>query len=152
MTTKNNHDLSAAQKSFVSKLVRDPVLFASHVLGVSLWEREAEILRAIKTHRRTAVKASQAKGTPVVAAISSLSTRNAVQLAKDAEQAGCSGWMVLPPYVYTSDWREMKQHVAEIIRATKLPCTTNCTGCDGRTAGWAWCRCWRRTCGPTRPA
>ena len=71
---------------------------------------------------KTAVKASKAKGTPVVAAISSLSTRNAVQLAKDAEQAGCSGLMVLPPYVYTSDWREMKQHVTEIIRATKLPC------------------------------
>lgn len=71
---------------------------------------------------KTAVKASKAKQTPVVAAISSLSTRNAVQLAKDAEQAGCSGLMVLPPYVYTSDWREMKQHVAEIMRATKLPC------------------------------
>ena len=69
---------------------------------------------------KTAVR-FPAKGTPVVAAISSLSTRNAVQLAKDAEQAGCSGLMVLPPYVYTSDWREMKQHVAEVIRATKLP-------------------------------
>jgi 4-hydroxy-tetrahydrodipicolinate synthase len=45
-----------------------------------------------------------------------------VQLAKEAEQAGCSGLMVLPPYVYTSDWREMKQHVAAIIAATKLPC------------------------------
>jgi 4-hydroxy-tetrahydrodipicolinate synthase len=71
---------------------------------------------------KTAVKTSKAKGTPVVAAISALSTRNAVQLAMDAEQAGCSGLMVLPPYVYTSDWREMKQHVAEVIRATKLPC------------------------------
>jgi len=30
--------------------------------------------------------------------------------------------MVLPPYVYTSDWREMKNHVAAIIAATKLPC------------------------------
>lgn len=71
---------------------------------------------------KTAVKASEAKGTPVVAAISSLSTRNAVQLAKDAEAAGCSGLMVLPPYVYSSDWREMKQHVAAVIGATRLPC------------------------------
>jgi 1-pyrroline-4-hydroxy-2-carboxylate deaminase len=71
---------------------------------------------------RTAVKAAHAKDRPVVAAISSLSTRNAVQLAKDAEQAGCSGLMVLPPYVYTSDWREMKQHVSTIIGATKLSC------------------------------
>jgi 4-hydroxy-tetrahydrodipicolinate synthase len=68
----------------------------------------------------TAIKAS--KDTPVVAAISSLSTRNAVQLAKEAEGAGCSGLMVLPPYVYTSDWREMKQHVSAIFRATSLPC------------------------------
>jgi 4-hydroxy-tetrahydrodipicolinate synthase len=30
--------------------------------------------------------------------------------------------MVLPPYVYTSDWREMKAHVHAVIRATKLPC------------------------------
>jgi 4-hydroxy-tetrahydrodipicolinate synthase len=71
---------------------------------------------------KTAVKASQAKGTPVVASISALSTRNAVALAKEAEEAGCSGLMVLPPYVYTSDWREMKQHVSTVIAATKLPC------------------------------
>jgi len=30
--------------------------------------------------------------------------------------------MVLPPYVYSSDWREMKHHVSAIIRATPLPC------------------------------
>lgn len=71
---------------------------------------------------RSAVKASETKGTPVVAAISSLSTSNAVHLAKEAEEAGCSGLMVLPPYVYTSDWREMKQHVSTIIRATDLSC------------------------------
>jgi 4-hydroxy-tetrahydrodipicolinate synthase len=67
---------------------------------------------------RTAVSA--AAGKPVVAAISSLSTAGAVRLAKEAEQIGCSGLMVLPPYVYTSDWREMKQHVAAVIAATPL--------------------------------
>jgi dihydrodipicolinate synthase/N-acetylneuraminate lyase len=71
---------------------------------------------------KTALKASQGKGTPVVAAISSLSTSSAVQLAKEAEEAGCRGLMVLPPYVYTSDWREMKQHVSAVIGATRLPC------------------------------
>jgi 4-hydroxy-tetrahydrodipicolinate synthase len=29
---------------------------------------------------------------------------------------------VLPPYVYSSDWREMKSHVQPVIRATKLSC------------------------------
>lgn len=59
---------------------------------------------------------------PVIAAISSLSTSGAMALAKDAEQAGCSGLMVLPPYVYSSDWREMKAHVGTVIAATKLDC------------------------------
>ena len=59
---------------------------------------------------------------PVVAGIAALSTAEAVALAKAAEKAGCSGLMVLPPYVYTSDWREMKAHVAAVIRATKLSC------------------------------
>ena len=59
---------------------------------------------------------------PVVAAISSLSTADAVRLAKDAEQAGCDGLMVLPPYVYSSDWREMRAHVAAIFQATPLSC------------------------------
>lgn len=71
---------------------------------------------------KTAVKASEKAGTPVVAAISALSTKNAVQLAKEAEDAGCQGLMVLPPYVYASDWREMKAHVSTVIGATKLSC------------------------------
>jgi len=70
---------------------------------------------------KTAVRVSDGK-TPVVAAIAALSTAHAVQLAKDAEQVGCSGLMVLPPYVYTSDWREMKQHIAAVLEATSLPC------------------------------
>ncbi len=57
---------------------------------------------------------------PVVAAISALSTEEGVALAKAAEQAGCSGLMVLPPYVYCGDWREMKAHMAAVFRATPL--------------------------------
>jgi len=69
---------------------------------------------------RGAVEA--AKGAPVVGAISALSTEEAVALAKAARRAGCSGLMVLPPYVYIGDWREMKAHVAAIFRATQLEC------------------------------
>jgi dihydrodipicolinate synthase/N-acetylneuraminate lyase len=69
---------------------------------------------------KTAVRVAGKK--PVVAAISSLSTHGAVRLAEEAEEAGCSGLMVLPPYVYTSDWHEMKQHVATVIGSTKLEC------------------------------
>jgi len=64
-----------------------------------------------------------AKGrAPIVAAISALSTAEAVALAKAAADAGCSGLMVLPPYVYHGDWRETKAHVAAIFNATPLSC------------------------------
>jgi 1-pyrroline-4-hydroxy-2-carboxylate deaminase len=59
---------------------------------------------------------------PVIAGISSLSTADAVAQAKSAADAGCSGLMVLPPYVYLGDWREMKAHVSAVIAATGLSC------------------------------
>ncbi len=68
---------------------------------------------------RTVVAAINGKA-PVVAAISALSTAEAVELAKAAHAADCSGLMILPPYVYKGDWREMKAHVAVILRATPL--------------------------------
>jgi len=58
---------------------------------------------------------------PVVAAISALSTPEAISLAKAAEQAGCSGLMILPPYVYQGDWREMKTHVSAVLEQVPLP-------------------------------
>jgi 1-pyrroline-4-hydroxy-2-carboxylate deaminase len=59
---------------------------------------------------------------PIVAAISSLSTADAVAQAKAAAANGCRGLMVLPPYVYRGDWREMKAHVSAIMAATNLSC------------------------------
>ena len=59
---------------------------------------------------------------PVVAGIAALSTAEAVELARAAAKTGCSGLMVLPPYVYSTDWREMKAHVQAVLRATKLSC------------------------------
>ena len=59
---------------------------------------------------------------PVVAAIAALSTREATDLANEAAKRGCRGLMVLPPYVYRSDWREMKAHVQAVFRATELSC------------------------------
>jgi 1-pyrroline-4-hydroxy-2-carboxylate deaminase len=57
---------------------------------------------------------------PVVAAISALSTDEAVTLAKRAEARGASGLMILPPYVYLGDWTEMKAYVSAIVKATSL--------------------------------
>jgi dihydrodipicolinate synthase/N-acetylneuraminate lyase len=62
------------------------------------------------------------KRVPVVAGVSALATAEAVRLAKAAADAACQGLMVLPPYVYSTDWREMKAHVAAVLRATPLSC------------------------------
>ncbi len=40
--------LSDKQKQYERKVMLDPVLFASHVLGADLWPTEVEILRSIK--------------------------------------------------------------------------------------------------------
>ena len=63
-----------------------------------------------------------APGLPIIPGIAALSTEEAVDLAQAAEAVGAGGLMVLPPYVYSTDWREMKAHVATVIAATKLPC------------------------------
>lgn len=70
---------------------------------------------------RTCVQALAGRA-PTVLGIASLSTVEAVALARAAEQAGCEGLMVLPPYVYSSDWPEMRAHVSAVIGATRLPC------------------------------
>lgn len=57
---------------------------------------------------------------PLVAGISAMSTAEAVSLAKAADDAGVDGLMVLPPYVYRSDWRETEAHVSAVFRATPL--------------------------------
>jgi len=59
---------------------------------------------------------------PLVAGIAALSTDEACGLAQAAAEVGCAGLMVLPPYVYSTDWREMRAHVAAVIQATDLPC------------------------------
>lgn len=79
-----------------------------------VFDEKVEILR-------TCVRTVGGRG-PVAAAISALSTAEAVSLAKAAADAGCDGLMVLPPYVYKGDWREMKNHVAAVFRATPLSC------------------------------
>jgi len=59
---------------------------------------------------------------PVIPGIAALSTHEAVQLAREAKAIGCRGLMVLPPYVYSTDWREMGAHARAVIGATDLPC------------------------------
>lgn len=59
---------------------------------------------------------------PVIAGIGAFTTAQAISLAQEAARVGCSGLMVLPPYLYSTDWLEMKAHVKAILAATDLPC------------------------------
>lgn len=70
---------------------------------------------------RACTKACGGKA-PVIAAIASASTGDAVRAAREAQAAGCTGLMVLPPYVYKGSWREMRGHFAAILNATPLSC------------------------------
>jgi len=70
---------------------------------------------------RTCVLAVRGRS-PVVASVSALTTSEAVRIAKAAADLGCDALMVLPPYVYQGNWREMKTHVASVFEATPLSC------------------------------
>ena len=69
----------------------------------------------------TVIRAVAGRGA-VVPGVAALATSDAVTFARMAKSLGCSGLMVLPPYVYSTDWREMRAHVAAVIAATDLPC------------------------------
>ena len=83
--------------------------------GATLTREEKSILI------QTCVEAAAGKAA-VVPGIAALGTVAAIDLARYAESAGCSGLMVLPPYAYSTDWREMKAHVRAVIGSTHLPC------------------------------
>jgi len=122
ITTCFNEDLSV-DHGFVTKHCQwllengctGVVALGSLGEGATLsFEEKREILR-------TCAKAVHSRGL-IVGAISALSTAEAVALAKMAADSGCDGLMVLPPYVYQGNWREMKAHVAAVFTATSLPC------------------------------
>jgi 4-hydroxy-tetrahydrodipicolinate synthase len=122
VTTGFNNDLSV-DHGFMGKHCRwlldngctGIVALGSLGEGATLsFDEKLEILR-------TCVNAVRGRG-PVVASISALTTSEAVAQAKAAADLGCDGLMVLPPYVYQGDWREMKTHVAAVFGATPLSC------------------------------
>ncbi len=122
MTTAFQPDLSV-DHAFIGRHARWIVangctgIVALGSLGESATLRFDEKVEILET----LVSALDSKA-PVAAGIASLSTAEAIELARAAQRVGCSSLMVLPPYVYSSDWREMKSHVQAVMRATKLAC------------------------------
>jgi 4-hydroxy-tetrahydrodipicolinate synthase len=60
--------------------------------------------------------------TPVMPGIAALSTRDAIALARAAQQLGCRGLMVLPAYVHKGPREEAEAHVSAVLEAVDLPC------------------------------
>jgi 4-hydroxy-tetrahydrodipicolinate synthase len=122
MTTAFREDLSV-DVAFVARHAAWMVdhgctsIVALGSLGEGATLAEAEKLAVLK-----ACVTAVGDRVPVAAGISALGTAEAVRLAKSATDQGCQGLMVLPPYVYSTDWREMKAHIVAVLRATKLSC------------------------------
>jgi hypothetical protein len=54
--------MTCEQQNSAQIVIKDPVLFTTHIMGANLWEREVEILRSIRHQRRTAIKACHGVG------------------------------------------------------------------------------------------
>ena len=54
------------------KCENDPIRFASDTLGVTLWEKQEEVLRAVESQRRVAVKSGNGLGKDFTAAVAVL--------------------------------------------------------------------------------
>jgi 4-hydroxy-tetrahydrodipicolinate synthase len=120
MTTAFNSDLSLDHSSIAKRakwMIESGCtgIVALGSLGEAATMNHAEKKAVLETIR-AAINA------PLVAGISGLSTSETVELANVASDAGCDGLMVLPPYVYRGDWREMKAHISAVFRATPLSC------------------------------
>jgi 1-pyrroline-4-hydroxy-2-carboxylate deaminase len=122
ITTSFNADLSVDHGFLAehSHLLLDNGCTGIVALG-SLGEGSSLAFEEKQQIVRTCVKAVNGRAA-VVAAVSALTTSEAVALAQAAADLGCDGLMVLPPYVYKGDWREMKAHVAAVFKSTPLSC------------------------------
>lgn len=91
------------------------------IIGGSLGEG-ATLTKTEKLDVISRVCAASGGLAPVVGTVSALSTAEARSFAQDAANAGCAGLMILPPYVYKGDWRELRSYIGEILSCTTLPC------------------------------
>ncbi len=120
ITTPFKADLSVDHRALAAHVRRMTAAGCTGIVALgSLGEggslSDAERSAVLATCVKAAGKAT------VIAAISSLTTAGAVALAREAARRGCKGLMVLPPYIYAGDAREMDAHMGAVLDATKLP-------------------------------
>lgn len=102
---------SSHQDSIRTKWIEDPARFAKDCLGLQLWHRQVEILRAVTKHPRVAVRSGHKCGkssTLVVAALWFALTRKRARVVLTSSSAR---------QVREILWRELKQR----YRAARFP-------------------------------
>jgi 1-pyrroline-4-hydroxy-2-carboxylate deaminase len=120
-TTQFDADLRvdfAATQGMYDALVRDGV----H--GLVLLGTVGENNSLTATEKRALLRAARevvGGDVPLIAGVSELTTAGAVEYARDAEQIGVDGLMVLPAMVYVPTPEESVHHYRDIARATSLP-------------------------------
>ena len=99
------------------------VAFAREVLGVQLWAKQEEVLNALTTHRRVAVKAGNGLGKGFCAAVAVLWFIHTHQDAAVALAIGSVGILILSTFPLScllSRWRCPAAPVREVIRTNIL--------------------------------
>jgi dihydrodipicolinate synthase/N-acetylneuraminate lyase len=120
MTTAFNPDFSLDHSSIAK---RAEWMIESGCKGIVALGSLGESATMSHVEKKSVLKTIRAAvDAPLVAGISGLSTAETIATAQMAAEIGCDGLMVLPPYVYRGDWREMKAHVSVVFRATPLSC------------------------------
>jgi dihydrodipicolinate synthase/N-acetylneuraminate lyase len=90
------------------------------ILGGSLGE--ASVLTNKEKYDLLKFAVDEVKGkVPVILNIAEGSTREAINVAKEAEAHGAKGLMLLPPMRYKADDRETVTYFKEVAKSTKLP-------------------------------
>lgn len=110
-------DLEASRR-VVEALVRDGV---HGVICLGTVGENCSLDADEKRKVMAATRAGAAGRVPVLAGVAECTTRLAMQFARDAEQIGITGLMVLPAMVYKSNPRETIQHFRAVAAATRLP-------------------------------
>ncbi len=107
-----------ATRSVQSALIRDGV-HGMVVLG-TVGENNSLSPEEKRAVLRAAVDTSAGR-VPILSGVSELTTANAAAYARDAEQIGADGLMVLPAMVYVPSAAELEHHFRTVAQATSLP-------------------------------
>ena len=121
VTTQFNDDESInfdSTKAMINKLIEEGV----H--GIIVLGTVGENCSLQADEKRAVLKAAKevvAGRVPLLTGVAETTTALAVEFAKDAEQLGIDGLMVLPGMVYRSTEREAIHHYQQVARNTALP-------------------------------